>query len=69
MLLGEAHHEGWDDAAEELEVGISHLAQSQPGLPVPVKGGEPGEQHSEEQQQQVRLQQLAVSRALLAVRA
>ena len=33
----------------------SHLAQTQPWLPLPVEGREPGQQHPQEEQQQVDL--------------
>ena len=35
----------------------AHLAQGEPGLPVPLEDGEPAEQHADEQQQKVELQQ------------
>ena len=35
----------------------AHLAQREPGLPVPLEDWEPAEQHADEQQQKVELQQ------------
>jgi hypothetical protein len=33
----------------------ARLAQREPGLALPVEGGEPGQQHAQEEQQQVQL--------------
>lgn len=38
-----------------------YLTQSKPGLPLPVEGSEPSQQHPQEQKQQVQLRPVASS--------
>lgn len=52
----------WDYASKELKIGIRDLPECQPRLPLPIEGRKPGQQHPEEEQQQVCLQSVRLLR-------